>query len=1320
MKQPTVISILALNNLALTKQCLESIFENTTAPYEVCVVNQASADGTREYLDSLEDKIDAVHLPKNVGFIGGNNLVMDRYPDRDIVLLNNDTLVEKGWLKALEGCAYSDSSIGIVGAKLVYPGGKLQEAGGEIFKDGSGRNIGKNDDPERHIYNVCRDVDYCSGACLFVKRVVLDKVGYLDEIFSPAYWEDTDLCFRARKAGWRVVYEPDSKVMHLEGATAGLPGRKSLSESLQQRNKPKFMARWGEELMSHRSNVFEVRPRYGKEQILVVLPFLPMYDRAAGEKRWFHTLKILTRHFDVTFLARNGAGQLKYINDLEKMGITVFHTDQSRLEPMGCSEKGPLRIDFPLLLKSNDFKAVIVGFYHMAHQYYRDIREHSPRSVLIVDSYDLCWIRQRRKADLTGEAGDIWEALEVKRREIAMYGKTDMVLTVTEEDRLRLLQELPGLSVGISTDIHPLTGECREGRGRDLVFVGNYKHDPNEDAVLHFAREIFPLIRDAIPGIRLYVVGNSPTPPVEALACDDIIVTGFVPEVTPYLLESRVFVVPLRYGAGLKGKIGEALAAGIPIVTTSIGAEGMNLLHRKNAMIGDTPEDFARCVVEAYTDDALWDTLSSEGKRLADESYSVRAVEKHWLEIIDFIRDGRKTREKPDRGAGTAGKRAGSPGRGFKRTTAPPEIVPDVGIVIPVFNNLDLTRTCWTSVRKSTGIPHQVVIVDNASTEDVAYEADQNNLEVIRNETNRGFAYACNQGIMHTHGDFVVILNNDTIVTPGWLERLMWHMGDDPDMGILGVTTNYAGSEQQIPATYETERQLYDFSEEIYRKNRHRRKETGKVVAVCVVLRRKMLRDVGLFDTRFGLGNFEDDDICLRARLAGYKVAFARDVFIHHAGSKTFQVLKLDYGRLMEENRRRYEAKWAPLAREFCRCDAGDMAETGPERSHLTCMDARQNECADHPEGGPIISLADIQISADETLAGHLVNRVRGLDANTAFFLAPGTVAPPGWTSVLEAALTADGVGCVLAASNKGLGEDLVEPGYRKLGKPFVRFAAKHAKAWQGRIQSIEMGFPAAMAISKDVLLKYGLSDEFNTPGILLDLQRKLADAGLRIVCAKETYVHAADFATEEAAKEMEAVLQLLAARKCLGEEKSVQSLGALDQALAAKDDYTEALYERGLVFSLMGKKRQAIADFERVLDLKPSDSRAVNNLGCLHFEMGDQAEGERRFRDAIGADAGNWEARKNLADLLLCRGDSDEAIEIYASLIQEHGERPGVYASVGEVFANLGDLESAGHLFEMALRIFPEDEAARRGLLAVQSAMSTTNQAGRSQIDEG
>jgi GT2 family glycosyltransferase/Flp pilus assembly protein TadD len=1320
MEKPIVISVLTLNNLKLTSQCLESIFENTTIPYRVCVVDQASTDGTKEYLDGLEGRIDVVRSPENIGFIGGNNLVMGRYPESDILLLNNDTIVKKGWLRALRDCAQSDPAIGIVGAKLLYPDGRLQEAGGEIFHDGSGRNIGKNDDPQRHIYNLRRDVDYCSGACLFAKREVLDGVGYLDPIFNPAYWEDTDLCFRARKAGYRVVYEPTAEIIHLEGGTSGSPYRNSLSRKLQDRNKPKFMERWGQDLNSHRKNVFEVRTSGGKEKILVILPFLPMYDRAAGEKRWFHTLKILTRHFDVVFLARNGAGQLKYINELERMGITVFHTDQARLEQMGCDVKGPLWIDFPLLLRTNDFKAVIVGFYHMAHQYYRDVRTHSPQTVFIIDSYDLCFVRERRRADLTGDPKEIWKALEIKRQELSMYRRADMVLTVTEEDRRRLHEELPDLSVGISTDIHPAPDTERAGQGQDLVFVGNYNHDPNEDAVLYFAREIFPKVKRSLPQVKLYVVGNSPTEDIEALASDDIIVTGFVPEVTPYLLESRVFIVPLRYGAGLKGKIGEALACGIPIVTTSIGAEGMHLVHGKNAMIGDDPDDFARSVADVYTESELWQRLSSEGKAHARRNYSQEAVENYWKEIIEFIHKGpRPIKERPKEELS-----------GLKRIGPVPEIVPDVAVIVPVHNNLAYTRRCWTSIRKNTETPRQVIIVDNGSTEDVAYEADENNLEVIRNETNLGFAWACNQGIRHTHGDFVCILNNDTIVTPGWLEHLLWHLRDQ-EVGIVAPSTNFAASIQQIPVSYKSERELYTFAEELHSRNRHQSTEADKVTGVCMVIRRKMLEEIGLFDTRFGLGNYEDDDLCLRARIAGYKVLWAKDVFVHHSGSKTFQAIGVDYGGLMRQNREKYISKWKAVTEEFAAAEPVTAVPRpdgvgppvflmgGGEGMALTI------ESSEHDSGPATFVLTDLNRGEDalpeatmicgsesQPLARRVVDHVERSNSDTVFFVRSGVILTPNWMTPLERALADERIGCVVSASNTGWGGQITPPQYRKTGKPLARFARRNAHEHRGKLVDIEMGLPVALAVRRKTLLESGLPREFVTDAMLLELQRKILDTGLRLVCAKDSYVHAEESPSPHR-PEQEAVLHLLKGRKAVASGEIDLALKHLDQAAISMPDYVEALYERGILRSLKEMDEAAIGDFEKVIEVMPADSRAHNNLGCLYFKRNRIDLAERSFKRAIEADEANWEAKKNLADLYIATGKAGPGAALYSSIIQEYGDCPEVHTSLGDMYANHGDLETAKQLFKTALKMSPDNQAARDGLRAIALSEGNLRSAG-------
>jgi len=1326
MDRKSVISILALNNLDLTRQCIESIFENTEGDYRICVFNQGSDDGTEEYLDGLGDRIDCIHSPENVGFITGNNKIMEKYPDDDIVLLNNDTLVKKGWLKSLKECAYSDPAIGIVGAKLVYPNGLLQEAGGEIFRDGSGRNIGKFDDPDRYIYNVRREVDYCSGACLYLKRDALSQIGYLDEVFSPAYWEDTDICFRARAAGFRVVYEPAAVVVHLEGATAGSPEKRTLSGRLQAKNKPVFMERWAKELERHRENVFEVKGSPGREKILIIQPFLPMYDRAAGEKRWFHTLKILAKHYDVVLLARNGTGQLKYINEVEKMGVTVFHTDQSRLQNMGCDLKGPIWIDFPLLLKSNDFKAVIVGFYHVAHQYWRDIRQHSPHSVFIIDSFDVCYVRQKRKALLTGDPAKLWEAEETKRLELAMYRRADMVLTVTGRDRATLLEEAPDLNVGISTDIHPVTEDEGEAERRDIVFVGNFNHDPNEDAVVYFMDEIWPLVKQRVPDLKFYIVGNAPTDRVDAYASDDVVVTGFVPEVIPYLLRAKAFVVPLRYGAGLKGKIGEALSCGIPVVTTSIGAEGMDLVHRRSALIADEPDAFADMVAEVCSDNDLWNTLSSEGRALASRNYSYETVERYWKEVFDFIAAG--VPEKRHIGAGSVE-------GGYTRPRPVPEICPDVGIVIPVHNHLGATRNCWLSIKKNTSRPYQLVIVDNGSAEQVAYEADQNNIEVIRNESNTGFAHACNQGIRATHGEYVVILNNDTILPPGWLDRLMWHMENDESVGIVGPSTSFASTVQQIPVAYKNERGLYEFNEEVYEKNRHKSMEVDKVVGVCMLVRREMLDEIGLFDTRFGIGNFEDDDICLRARLAGYKVLWARDAFVHHEGSKTFRTIDVDYGKLMEENREKFSAKWGQVAGAAGLCPGaassaapesrtGEVTQPAPPISGppVVLLARGDGKALDetiyslkHASPGPIHIAGNPAETRDGvsiienvdggSTAAAVIEFARKCEDDLIFFVSEGAVVTPDWATPLESLMKLDDVGCAVSATNAGWGLQQMSPAYGKVGKPLVKFARRNSLEHRGRVENLEAAHPAAFAIEKRVLLEAGLADEFDSDALFVDLQRRVRDLGLRLVCARDSYVHFER--TDDAAAEAErgAAVKLLSAGSQAAAGNIDAAMSDVDGAIALKPDYAEAHYQRGLLLVLSGRADEARAEFEQVANINPRDSRAHNNLGCILFEAGMAEDAERTFSRAVDVDPGNWEAKKNLADLYLSRGMAEDGMNLYHQLLKEHNDRPEIHTSVAQVFASLGDTKTAAALLRSAQRLAPGDETIRTALEAVEAA---------------
>jgi GT2 family glycosyltransferase/tetratricopeptide (TPR) repeat protein len=833
--------------------------------------------------------------------------------------------------------------------------------------------------------------------------------------------------------------------------------------------------------------------------------------------------------------------------------------------------------------------------------------------------------------------------------------------------------------------------------------------------VLYFANEILPSARRFLPGVKFFVVGNSPTEKVSALAGDDVEVTGFVPEIAPHLHRAKVFVVPLRYGAGLKGKIGEALASGIPVVTTSIGAEGMDLVHRRNAMIADDPEEFARCIAEVYSDERLWRDLAVEGRKHARNKYSYQAAEQYWLEVFDFMKLG--ARKRNERWHDPRAERAEA--AGFKWLDPLPEIVPNVAIVIPVCNNLAVTASCWASLGKNTKIPHQVVMIDNGSTEDVAYDADQNNYTVIRNSSNMGFGYACNQGIAGTHGEFVVILNNDTIVTPGWLERLLWHMQNDATIGIAGPSTNFASTIQQIKVGYDSEKDLYDFSEDVYRRNQHKSLEVEKVVGVCMLIRRRVLEEIGLFDTRFGLGNYEDDDICLRVRLAGHKVVWARDVFIHHRGSKTFEALGLDYTRLMAENSAKYRAKWGAVAGIFGADPAvGPKTPSDATDASILLMGTDRDQVratlASLGDKSPsAIAIGDGSDLNHGSPAAAILKIAESARSEIIYFLGPGSVVTEGWMKPLGEALSGDQVGCAVSSSNLGVSGQRVKAGYKSLDGELADFARRRRIANRGRMHDLALGLPVAMAVRREDLVRHGLACEFRTEAMLMELERQIAESGMRIVCAAESYVHKGGQDTREARQEREAVFAVERAKGMAEKTAYEDALKLLDQAVALKPDYAGALYERGVLKSLSGAGDEAERDFQEYVKLRPADSKGYNNLGCALFSLGKASEAEAALAEAIAVSPVNWEAKRNLADLYLSQGKAREATDIYLKIVEEHPDCAEIYVAIGEVFAAQGDLDTAKQFAGIARRLEPDHTGAERMLRSIEVARTQVKGSG-------
>lgn len=886
------IIIPVFNNLELTQKCLESISRNTDySDYEVVIVDNASTDDTADWLRSIESpKIRCVYNPRNMGFVGACNAGAKHARGEYILFLNNDTLVQPGWLRALIDFADKTPDCGAVGSKLVYPDGTLQEAGGIVFSDGEAWNYGRGLNPDDPKYNFVREVDYCSGAALMVRRSLWNAIGGFDEQYSPGYYEDTDLCFKIRTLGYKVYYQPKSVVVHYEGQTAG----RSLASGMkryQLRNKNLFFEKWSSVLESQYShapeNVLHASDRGARRSIIVIDASLPMFDRASGSLRLYNILKLLKQlDFHITFLARNGSLEADYRPHLEDLGIEVYAWDRAAMESVGCNVQTIPYLDYRKLLGERKFDFALIEFWPVAEYYIPIIRALSPDTRIIVDTVDLHFVREMREAEVKGDPELIEPAESKKHREIAVYRQSDGLWVVTDQEYSIVKDLVDGVRIDVVPNIHSLTvnTKCFDDSS-DLLFVGNFSHPPNVDALLYFCQEIYPRIRVRLPDVKLYVVGNNPPPEIRALASEQVIVTGYVKDLSPYLKNARISVAPLRYGAGMKGKIGEALSWGLPVVTTTVGAEGMDLFNNEHVMIADDPELFADSVVRLYTDRDLWERLSQNGK----------------AKVMEWSPDRVKARLASIFAADKS------------------EIVRGLtSIVILTHNQLDYTKRCLESIAMHTPEAHELIVVDNASTDGTveylkAWVETHPQHRVIFNEENKGFSAGNNQGIGLARGEYIMVLNNDTVVTPGWLGRLLKCANTSPKIGIVGPVTNEISGIQKVESVgYDLSdlAGLNEFSEEWSSRHSGQRLESWRVVGFCMLIKRSVIDKIGGFDSRFGLGNFEDDDFCIRANLAGFSCTIAKDCFIHHFGSRTFAGNGIDHQRLLLHNWEIFKRKW--------------------------------------------------------------------------------------------------------------------------------------------------------------------------------------------------------------------------------------------------------------------------------------------------------------------------------------------------------------------------------------------------------------------------
>ncbi len=614
--EAVTIIVPAYKSYALTYRTLYAVSRRTpeSIGIKVILADDCPERPLRPLLGQVEG-LEITENPTNLGFLMNCNAASRRASGEFIVFLNNDTVAEPGWLEAMVRLARSDPAIGMVGCMLLNMDGSLQEAGNMMFQDGVGYPYGRGERADRPEYGFVRQVDCVSGACFLVRRNVFEEMGRFNEDYRPAFFEEYELAFSVAAAGYKVMYQPASRVVH-EGSASYGPSMRDRQTAI---NHERFVHQWRGVLASRfdgARDLFLARDRRRTRGIILVIDDkVPQPDRNAGGLTVFQYLRLLAADgFKVIYLPHDGLERPPYTAALQQMGIEVLYGD---VKAGRWFAKNGRHLDWVLLARPN------------IAPHYLDLVRRYTHARLLYYTHDLHFVRELGRHETTGDPQALRDGNYLRAVETDLFRRVDCVLTPSA-DEVPVIQELaPGQEVrvlkpyffnGLSVE-HGATGPRLSSRDA-IIFVGGYDHLPNVDAAQVLVRDVMPLVWRDVPSARVLLVGNVPPPEVEALAGERVQVVGYVPDLGPWYAQARVSVSPLRFGSGVKGKIIESLVAGVPVVTTSIGNDGIGLTSGTEALIADDPREIAAQVIRVFRDEHLPEGLAAAGRRVVIEQFS--------------------------------------------------------------------------------------------------------------------------------------------------------------------------------------------------------------------------------------------------------------------------------------------------------------------------------------------------------------------------------------------------------------------------------------------------------------------------------------------------------------------------------------------------------------------------------------------------------------------------------------------------------------------------------------------------------------------------
>jgi GT2 family glycosyltransferase len=616
VSQPLVsVVIPAHNKINVTYACLSALLlAHNKASFEVILVDDGSTDET----STIEELVSGIKVVRNIEpqrFIRACNAGAAVARGTYVALLNNDTEPTVGWLDELLDAFERFDNVGLAGSKLLYPDGKLQEAGGIVWGNGNPWNYGKRDNPWEPRFCYARQADYLSGAAMLTKLEIWNELSGLSSYLEPMYFEDTDFAFKVRDAGYSTWFVPSSIVYHYEGLTSGTDTSSGFKR-YQEVNRPIFKRRWARAYADGGKE--GVSPDLAKDRkisgrVLFIDAITPQPDRDAGSYAAVQEIRLVqSLGYKVTFVPENLAHMGSRTADLEKMGVEMIFAPLFRT------------IEEFLRARGGEFDVIYITRYNVVNNVIDLVREFAPKARTIMNNADLHFLRGLRAALAGNDRAGLAGVPEIRRQELGAMSKVDLVLSYNEVEHSVIQSHIDG---PLKVMKCPWVVECPEAvPARELrsgmSFLGSFNHHPNVEGIEWFAREVMPLFEASRSGVSLAVYGSGMDSRVEKLESEFVDLVGFVEDAADAYDRHLVFVAPLLSGAGIKGKVLMALARGTPCVLSPMAAEGIGLRDGFDCIIVDKPGDWHRAVMSLIDDAKLWSSISQNGRTLAKSQFS--------------------------------------------------------------------------------------------------------------------------------------------------------------------------------------------------------------------------------------------------------------------------------------------------------------------------------------------------------------------------------------------------------------------------------------------------------------------------------------------------------------------------------------------------------------------------------------------------------------------------------------------------------------------------------------------------------------------------